>query len=123
MMTSCVYTSDELAKLDLEYQFGCQSREEDLYVKCAASLSFENMTKHCCLVCDCGHVKASLMYVRSGPYVANLCRVLKIDEDVLNALDPYLVSQYNVKDFDEKLAGLLLSQSGFYVEANDMYHP
>ncbi|KAJ3376375.1 hypothetical protein HDU80_004132, partial [Chytriomyces hyalinus] len=62
------------------------------------------------------------MYVRSGPYVANLRRVLKIDKDVLNALDPYLVSQYNVKDFDEKLAGLLLSRSGFYVEANDMYH-
>ncbi|KAJ3222889.1 hypothetical protein HDU78_011554 [Chytriomyces hyalinus] len=63
------------------------------------------------------------MYVRSGPYVANLHRVLKIDKDVLNVLDPDLVSQYNVKDFEEKLAGLLLSWSGFYVEANDMYHP
>ncbi|KAJ3240568.1 hypothetical protein HDU77_011115, partial [Chytriomyces hyalinus] len=32
-------------------------------------------------------------------------QILKIDEDVLNVLDPYLVSQYNVKDFDKKLAG------------------
>ncbi|KAJ3229120.1 hypothetical protein HDU77_001680, partial [Chytriomyces hyalinus] len=39
----------------------------------------------------------------------------------MQSLDPLLVSMYDVSGFDENLAGLLLSQSGFYVK-KDNWH-
>ncbi|KAI8831302.1 hypothetical protein BJ741DRAFT_694540 [Chytriomyces cf. hyalinus JEL632] len=64
-----------------------------------------------------------LKEVREEDGVINLQRILKIEDEIMNSLDPKLVEMYDVSQYDNRLGGLLLSQSGFYVTVNKLQHP
>ncbi|KAI9321952.1 hypothetical protein BDR26DRAFT_904500 [Obelidium mucronatum] len=120
---AAVYSDEELATIDDNYQFGLQSSVKDLYTKCAQRLSFAAMTKHCCIVCDCNYTKNELTYSSPSLEYLNLRKSLWVAETVVNSLDPLLVSQYDVSKFDVKLSKLFLSQNGFYFKENNILHP
>ncbi|KAI9325527.1 hypothetical protein BDR26DRAFT_960630 [Obelidium mucronatum] len=114
-----VYSVSELEEIDACLDFGLKSQPDILYRKCADRLSFDNMTKHCCVVCECNWLKSRLQYKKiSSEYVS-----LQVKASRRNSLDPLLVSQYDVSRYDPKLAGLFLSQYGFYYLAYNLYHP
>ncbi|KAI8842439.1 hypothetical protein BJ741DRAFT_705274 [Chytriomyces cf. hyalinus JEL632] len=53
----------------------------------------------------------------------NLKQILKIDDQVMKSLDAKLVQMYDVSEFDERLCGLLLSRSGFYIKVDNLQYP
>ncbi|KAI9340330.1 hypothetical protein BDR26DRAFT_973528, partial [Obelidium mucronatum] len=61
-----VYGPEELSTIDSLLGFGLQSSQEAIYIKCAERLSFNCMTKHCCVSCDCDYVKSELKYRSIG---------------------------------------------------------
>ncbi|KAI9339866.1 hypothetical protein BDR26DRAFT_973790 [Obelidium mucronatum] len=109
--------------MDASLAFGLKSTQEEIYTKCADQLSFNALTKHCCVVCDCNYAKSELVYRSAAAENMNFRRVLHVDKSIRDALDPLLVSQYNVSGFDVKLANLFLSPNGFYYKSNELYHP
>ncbi|KAI9324413.1 hypothetical protein BDR26DRAFT_966413 [Obelidium mucronatum] len=118
-----VYGPDELSTIDSLLGFGLQSSQEAIYIKCAERLSFNCMTKHCCVVCDCDYAKSELKYHSIGSEYRNLRRVLQVDATRVAMLDPLLVAQYDVQGFDVRLSRLFLSPSGFYFYANKLHNP
>ncbi|KAI9327432.1 hypothetical protein BDR26DRAFT_901351 [Obelidium mucronatum] len=117
-----VYGPDELSTIDSLLGFGLQSSQEAIYIKCAERLSFNCMTKHCCVVCDCDYVKSEMKYHSIGSEYRNLRRVLQVDAARVAMLDPLLVAQYDVQGFDVRLSRLFLSPSGFYFYANKLHN-
>ncbi|KAI9336937.1 hypothetical protein BDR26DRAFT_470025 [Obelidium mucronatum] len=89
-----------------------QALQEAIYIKCAEQLSFNCLTKHCCLVCDCDYVKSELQYRSIGSEYRNLLRVLQEDD-----------AQVAVLGLDVRLSCLFLSPSGFYFFANKLHNP
>ncbi|KAI9325027.1 hypothetical protein BDR26DRAFT_963681 [Obelidium mucronatum] len=118
-----VYSEEELADMDASLAFGLKSSQEEIYTKCADQLSLNAMTKHCCVVCDCNYAKSELVYRSAAAENMNFRRVLHVDKSIRDALDPLLVSQYDVSGFDVKLANLFLSPNGFYYKSNELHHP
>ncbi|KAI9326519.1 hypothetical protein BDR26DRAFT_924424 [Obelidium mucronatum] len=107
-----VYGPEELATIDSQFGFRLQALQEAIYIKCAEQLSFNCLTKHCCLVCDCDYVKSELQYCSIGSEYRNLRRVLQEDD-----------ARVAVLGLDVRLSCLFLSPSGFYFFANKLHNP
>ncbi|KAJ3072408.1 hypothetical protein HDU98_003690 [Podochytrium sp. JEL0797] len=51
------------------------------------------------------------------------CVVLRVSQEIVDDLDPLVLSQYDVSSFDQRLAGLFLSPFGFYHRDGSLHFP
>ncbi|KAI9333296.1 hypothetical protein BDR26DRAFT_937574 [Obelidium mucronatum] len=77
--------------------------------------------KHVYSVSELEEIDACLDFgLKSQP---DILRSLQVEASRQNSLDPLLVSQYDISQYDPRLARLFLSQYGFYYLAYNLYHP
>ncbi|KAJ3062276.1 Alpha-1,3-mannosyltransferase-like protein [Podochytrium sp. JEL0797] len=121
---AAVYNEDELASMDTNGDFTIKADRKVLYELCAEKLSFQNMTNHCCVVCECDHPKSSFDYMNLTAEVTQSLRdMLLLPNSYTATINPILVSQYDVSSFDSSLVGLFLSPFGFYCSADSLHFP